>query len=159
LPDLIKVFPDACLIWTHRDPVKAASSLLSLLGTLTWARSDSPLTEAGFLEEFSRADRNAGILNQAIDWLESGIIPQRQLCNIQYQDLLSQPVAVVERMYAQFGIPLSEERRGALHEYMERNPRSSRPAHAYVVGDQNVVSEERLAYKRYQEYFGVMSEV
>ena len=40
LPQLLNVFPDVRLVWAHRDPIKAMASAVSLVGTLTWIRSD-----------------------------------------------------------------------------------------------------------------------
>jgi Sulfotransferase family len=40
LPSLFKVYPDARVVWSHRDPVKAFASGLDLLGLLQWVRSD-----------------------------------------------------------------------------------------------------------------------
>ena len=37
LQAMLKVYPDACFIWPHRDPVRALASTVSFLGTIQWA--------------------------------------------------------------------------------------------------------------------------
>jgi hypothetical protein len=33
IPSLLNIYPDAGIIWTHRDPIKAMSSAINILGT------------------------------------------------------------------------------------------------------------------------------
>ena len=158
LPDLLKVYPDAKFIWTHRDPVKALSSEINLIGTLNWVRSDHPFIGES-LAQFTDASLVAGMLSQPIDWLESGALPLDQLCNIHYQEFVKSPMAVVEKIYGQFGIEMTGAGRVAMQKYMDDNPRSSRPTHQYDVGSSQLVNKERELFKRYQDYFSVPSEV
>ena len=101
----------------------------------------------------------AMMMSQPITWLESGIVPREQLCNIQYLDFVRSPMAVVEKIYAQFGIPLTAEGRSAMQHYMEERPRTSRPEHRYDTGSPDQIAKERALVKRYSEYFDVPDEV
>jgi hypothetical protein len=42
MPQILQIYPDARFIWTHRDPVRALASTVSLLGTVQWGRTDHP---------------------------------------------------------------------------------------------------------------------
>ena len=42
LDTLLKVYPDARIVQTHRDPIKCMASTTSLMGTLYSMRSDQP---------------------------------------------------------------------------------------------------------------------
>ena len=50
MPALLRVYPDACFIWPHRDPVRALASAMNFMGTAHWGRSDFPLKDASFDE-------------------------------------------------------------------------------------------------------------
>jgi Sulfotransferase family len=158
MPEILKVFPDACFIWTHRDPVKALSSVINTLGTCNWIRSDTPFIGGSF-DQHTGSVMAAQMMTQPIDWLESGSLPREQLCNIQYLDFVRDPMRCVETIYARFGIPLTPEGRTAMQRYMDERPRSTRPEHAYDTGSPEQVAAERQLFKRYSEYFNVPDEV
>lgn len=157
LPQLLKVFPDVQFIWPHRDPIKAVSSGVSLIGTLTWIRSDQRPVSGAFDRVVDPAHMALG-LNRAIDWIEEGIVPKAQLCNIQYAELISNPVETLESIYAYFGVSCSEAFIANVANYFRENPREKHPAHSYSTGSAEEVSAERQLLKRYQAYFNVPTE-
>lgn len=157
LPQAFEVFPDLRVVWMHRDPLRALSSVVSLLGTLFWIRSDQRLPESVFSNLTDPAGA-AAQYEQAIDWIEQGRVPKAQLHNIQYDDFITEPIAAVEAMYRHFGIPLTPQARAAMQAYLDAHPREARPAHRYSTGDADKRSEERALFARYQQYFGVRSE-
>lgn len=159
LPEVLEVYPDAWFIFTHRDPIKALSSVVSLVGTLTWARSDHLFMAGSSFEQLAQAEGSAGMLNQVIDWVESGTIPRERMCNVQYRDFIKDPLATARQIYEQCGIPLTAEGGAAMQTYMDKSPRSSRPAHRYDAGSAELIEQERRLYRRYQEYFNVPNEV
>ena len=158
MPQILKVFPDACFVWTHRDPVKAISSVVNTMGTCNWIRSDSPFI-AGAFDNHVGSEMAAMMMTQPIDWLENGQLPKDQLCNIQYLDFMRDPIKVAEKIYQQFGIPMTSEGRNAMQRYMQARPREARPSHQYDTGSPDQVAKERQLFKRYSEYFGVPDEV
>lgn len=158
LPQISQVYPDVGFIWTHRDPVKALSSVVNLIGTLFWARSDHPFI-GNSLEMYTNADLSAGMLCQPIDWLNSGEISPDQLFNIQYATLLDDPIDAVTRIYRYFDIEFTDAAKSAMQAYLDANPRESRPKHQYAAGEDELVSKERQAFARYQRFFDVPSEI
>lgn len=157
LREILQVYPDAGFIWTHRDPVKALSSVVNLLGTLFWCRSDQPFM-GDTLASYTNADLAAQLINQPIDWLASGELPPDRLFNIQYADFIDNPLAEIERLYRFYNIELSAPGRAAMQAYVDANPRESRPQHRYNAGPDTLVSRERQTFARYQSYFNVASE-
>jgi Sulfotransferase family len=158
MPDVLRVFPDACFVWTHRDPIRALASSVSIIGTFNWIRSDVPFIDGAY-EETVRTDVVAATLDQPIDWLEKGVVAKERLCNVDYRDFTRDPIGVAQRIYDFFGIPLTAQGRAAMQQYMDERPRSSRPEHRYDTGSESLIEEERRAFKRYQEYFNVPSEL
>jgi hypothetical protein len=158
LPDLFAVFPDLRLIWMHRDPIKAVSSLVSLIGTLYWIRSDRQMGE----EAIAHLTNPAGLsnlFNKVIDEIERGEVPVAQVHNVQYSDFVNEPMKTVEALYRDIGIPLTGQASQEMRDYIRDNPRQNRPPHNYSVGDIKRFGEERKLFDRYQKYFDVKNEV
>ena len=61
--DALKVYPDAQMVWIHRDPIKAMSSAVNILGTYMWQRSDHPFIDGSF-EYVTDAKFTADFLSQ-----------------------------------------------------------------------------------------------
>ncbi len=154
MSELLKVFPDACFIWPHRDPVRALASLVSVVGTIQWGRSDHPFSAVS-LAYMTDPDLAAGRFNAVIDHLDSGAIPQDQIAHVLFHDLVADPVGQVGKMYDHFGIELTDSGREAMSRFMKENPRDNRPAHQFDIGSDAAVARVREAFARYQERFGV----
>lgn len=155
LPELMKVLPDACLVWSHRDPVKSMRSTASFLLLYNWGRSDSYELKSSAHDTASVAV--ADRLTRPIDWIEHGRVPARQLYHIQYPDLIRDPVGTLTAVYRHFDIDFSSAARQALDDYLQANPRTARPPHQYAVSAESV-EHTRAAFRRYQDYFKVPTE-
>jgi Sulfotransferase family len=154
LETLSKIYPDARFIWPHRDPVRALASVVNLIGTVQWGRSDRPF-KGGSFEYVTDASFAAGRLDKAIEALEAGILPEHQIAHIQYRDLVEDPMNAVQRMYRDLNLELSDEGRQAMEKYLIDHPRDSRPPHKFNAGSQEAIDKARRAFGRYIDYFGI----
>ena len=154
LPVLFKVFPDARVIVTHRDPVRAQGSVTNLLGTFYWMRSDKAFDAAAF-EELLTPEGTASRLDQMIDWIEDGAVPTDQLSHSRYADLVTDPIAALERLYGQLGLPLTDQARTAVQAYLASKPKGKFGAHHYTVDSED---RTRALFARYQSKFDVPTE-
>jgi len=154
MPTLFEVFPDARVIVTHRDPVKAQGSVTNLIGTLYWMRSDQPFDAEAF-EQLLTPEGTAARLEQMIDWIESGAVPAAQLTHTRYADLVQAPIEALTQLYARAGFEFTAETRAAVERYLADKPQGKFGAHRYAVdqGDQT-----RRLFARYQRCFDVPSE-
>jgi hypothetical protein len=157
LPDLLQVYPDIRLVWIHRDPVVSLSSMVSLVGTLAWVRSDRIMSEGTF-EAVADPAGAARMLSQPIDWIEAGIVPAERLHNIHYADFVADPMRVVVQLYERLGRVPTADGLKAMQAYLDDHPRSARAAHQYDLGASATIAAERAAFRRYQDYFNVPSE-
>jgi len=157
LDSIMKVYPDACIVWPHRDPVRALASTISILGTIQWARTDNPF-KGGSYEYVTDVNLSAARLNAVIDQLEAGVVPPKQFYNLHYQNLVKDPMGTVDALHRHFGIALSEAGRAGMAKYVADHPRDSRPTHQFSIGSPDAVARARQAYRRYQDYFGIPSE-
>jgi Sulfotransferase family len=156
LVTLLKVYPDACFIWPHRDPVRAFASGISAIGTLQWTGTDQPF-KGGSLAWLSNPELSAERFNRVIDQIEGGEVPAEKIFHLRYLDLVQDTLGSVERLYEHFDIELSEQGKWAMAKYMEDNPRDSRPSHKLNI-DESQIEIARNAYRRYQNYFDVPCE-
>jgi Sulfotransferase family len=154
---ILEVFPDVCLVWSHRDPTTSVASTVNLIGSMLYAGTDRPFKGAS-LDQYMDPHGAAARLTAVIDQIESGAIPKERVFNIQYRDLVADPVGTAARIHDYFGLPFSSQSRAALEEYMRQNPRTNRPPHKISPETRATVDRQRAAFKRYREYFGVPDE-
>lgn len=157
LPTLFKIFPDAQVLLTHRDPLKAQASVTNLAGTCYWMRSNKPLDVAAF-EGLLSPRHMAARLDRIIDWLESGVIPKEQCSNSLYADLIEHPLEALHKVYRQIGLPLDSEVERRMVHYLEDKPQGKFGAHRYGMGESDEVRRKRACFQRYQAYFDVPDE-
>ena len=154
LPVLFDVFPDARVIMTHRDPVRAQGSVTKLLGTHYWMRSDKPFDAKAF-EELLTPEGTAARLDKVIDQIETGAVPADQISHARYADLVADPLPALEKLYGKLGVPFTAQARIAAEKYLSHKPKGKFGAHHYVVDKQD---RTRALFARYQSYFDVPTE-
>jgi hypothetical protein len=145
---LLAVYPDACIVHTHRDPCEVMSSACSLL--------------AGFraLYEYD-VDRGA-IAQWTVDLWATRMqryVELRRQCDpkqffdVQFREVLSDPVGVAQRVYAYFGIDWTAEAEQALRRWHAENPRGKHGEHVHRAEDfalrQDMIAERFGAYLQY----------
>jgi hypothetical protein len=157
LAEMVKVYPDVCIVWPHRDPTKSVASTVSLLGTMLFGQTDEPFKE-NLLDQYMDPHGAASRLNGVIDQMESGALPKERIYNILYRDLIADPVETAAKIHAFFKLPFSAASRKVLEDYMRENPRENRPPHRISPETRAAVDRERLAFTRYMDYFGVPAE-
>ena len=158
LPVLFDAFPDAQVVCTHRDPIKARASVVNLLGTLYWMRSDKRFEAASF-ERLMTAEAYAASLDRVIDQIESGAIPRAQIHDFLFADLMSRPLDALAGLYRALGLDFSPEARAAAAHYLEHKPRGKFGQNVYDVGERERIARERTLFERYQRFHGVPNEV
>lgn len=130
LPALAAEYPDAKLVLLHRDPSVLCASACSLITTLTGT--------------FSDADHTAYIAAHWTDMLAESVArseafrashPDREIIDVQYADLVNDPVGTVERIYEMCGREFGEPARGAMAAFVAANPKGRFGTHGYRLED------------------------
>lgn len=104
LDGLMAAYPDASLVWTHRDPVQALSSLSSMLQQIRLALGvDADPLVAG------RSVFNTWSLGveRAMASRERNPLVERAVIDIPHQDVIKDKVAVIRRIYQRFNLPFT----------------------------------------------------
>ena len=145
LDALLAAYPDARIIWTHRDPGPVVTSLASLANA-----GQRPLTHRGdprpTAEEWKR--KCAFALGSAVAFDErSGDGWCRHL---HYDALVADPVATVDDLYRSFGDEVSDLHARRMRAFLEDRPKDAFGHHRYDPGDfgwtYDGLSEEFGAY-------------
>ena len=130
LDTLINQYPDAAIVQTHRTPMDVLGSVSSLSCTLHSAFSDhiDPIAIGqAEAEYFSKMLRLGMQQRDAIADEESRIF------DVQFKDIISDPISVIEKLYGHFGFEFSEKVRVAMQSYLNNRPRDKHGEHDYTL--------------------------
>jgi hypothetical protein len=153
---LVREYPDARLVQTHRDPLKILSSLTSLSLTLRSMASERVEPRA-LGREWSGYVSTA--LERSVAAREKGTVNADQVIDVQFDDLLADTFGTIRKIYDQFGLEYTAEAESRMRRFLAENPSDKHGKHTYRFADTGLdVDEERRKVQRYQEYFGVRSE-
>ena len=158
LPTLFAVYPDAKIVLMLRDPVKALASVVDVCGTLFWMRCDNPFSGDSY-GHFLSVDPVVANLERMMDWLENATIPRERVQPVRYLEFFADPAKQLESLYAGLDIPLVPEALAAMQAYIASKPKGKFGEHEYEAGNETTVAAEREKFRRFQEYFGVASEI
>ena len=149
------VYPDARMVFVHRDPVKV---LLS----------QSRLTEVLRRPFTRRLDPQAIGPHESRRWLDGA---QRMItagddagfaepiCHVHHIDLISDPVSTVDTVYRHFGLQLSEASAASIDRYVSARPKGGYGEHHYHFEDHGLdEQQERAKFRPYMVHFGVAAE-
>ena len=153
---LLATYPDAGIIQTHRDPIKVATSFASL-ATLVRSMASDAVDPKALARDWT--PRLARALEHAMDVRSRLGDDDPRFFDMQFPDLVADPMAVVERIYAHFDIELTPEARAPMQAFIDDNPQGKHGAHRYHPHDYGLdVSETRERFKRYSERYGIREE-
>ena len=156
LASILKVYPDICFVWSHRDPVRALASGVNLVGTFQWGNCDYPFMGNTF-DFITDPQFSAQRMNAVIDVLDRGLVPPRQIYHLLYKDLVGDTMPSLDAVHRHFDIAISDAGRQGMERYLADNPRTARPANKVAMSDEPMALA-RAAYARYQERFGIPNE-
>ncbi|MGB5682553.1 MAG: sulfotransferase [Polyangiales bacterium] len=148
---LMAVYPDAQIIFTHRDITKALASHCSLSAKMASKLKRSlDVKELGsFWLEYARIG-----LDRAMESREK--IPESQLYDVRLKDMMASPMTVLEDIYSHFDLEFTEETAGLLEARIAEKPTSQEGEHEYSIEEFGLTNEQvRHTLRAYNERFGV----
>jgi hypothetical protein len=157
LPLVFATYPDAKVVITHRDPLRVVGSLADLMATLHYMHSNH--VDHAVLVEFMCMGLEH-VMDEVTAERDSGALPQEQISDVVYHDLIKEPVAAIETLYARWDLPLTEVFRHNLAAYLDARHTNRASHHDYSFSDTGLdLPTHRALVTPYQERFGVRSEV
>ncbi|ANH37400.1 Sulfotransferase domain protein [Nocardioides dokdonensis FR1436] len=131
LDALMRVYPDALVVYTHRDPVSCIASSCSLSAATTAGHSDTYVGGVighTQLDLWSRAYHSFHDARPRYD--------QAQFVDVDFADLQGDPIGTVRGVYDAFGLSLSAEAEAVVREIdAEARSGHARPSHQYSLKD------------------------
>ena len=151
LDALHAVYPDARLIWTHRDPVKVLPSVVSLIGAF---RSASPDYDPKELGRSWVAFEELGLWRGL--GMRDSLFKPENIYDMHYRDVLSDPVTAIAKALDHFGMSLSNASADNIRAFAAENTKDKHGAHHYTAEEYGL-SEAKLKaiFKDYVDRFGV----
>jgi hypothetical protein len=157
LDALLAVYPDARIVFTHRDPLRVLPSVVSILYSTAYVRSDE--VDADAMAGWFTGETCKMLLDGMTDIRASGRLPEQQCFDLHYADLVDQPIDALAGMYDHFGIDYPAEARTAQQHYVDQKPKGKHGAHKYDFSDTGLdLDEERARFGDYYERYQVKKE-
>jgi len=150
LPEMFETYPDASIIWVHRDPVQAIASRIALTGelnemlngTVDWAEQARVQTAMG----------RASFRNT----LENPMINDPRIHHVRYQDFVHDPVGTIRTFYEKYGVPFTAETEQAMRDYLASNKADRYGKFSYPTSlIQEDLDAMDIEFAPYRERFGL----
>jgi Sulfotransferase family len=155
LDALTSVYPDARLVLLHRDPAVLCASACSLISTLTGTFSDADHI-AYIAEHWTQ------LLATSIDRIEAfrQAHPEHQIVDVQYAELVGDPLRTVETLYAASDRALDDGARRAIADFVAANPKGRFGTHGYDLEQFGLRADDiRARFADYLERYDVPTEL
>ena len=155
LASLRSVYPDAGIVFLHRDPLKVLPSVARLTEVLR-----RPFTRRIDRRQIGRQVSESWSRGAALMIEESAqASPAVPVLHIGYRQLIEDPIATVRSLYAHFGMPLADGALTAFASYLagRKNGGYRKIAHDAAAYGLDLPAEARR-FARYCERFGVVAE-
>jgi len=153
LSALLAAYPDAMLVWPHRDPAEVFGSLLAVVSMVyqhsgTPAPADQRAFSLAMLDGFEQRVQRA---------LADPASSSDSVCHVSYADLVTDPAAVVQASYKHFGLPLDGVEPAVRRWLDDPGNRSDRFGKwSYDLADHGIsAAEVQDRFTGYRERFGV----
>lgn len=145
LAGLLAVFPEARIVQTHRDPATVLPSLCSLCEILRGAASDAVDKPAIGAHWHARLK---AIFEQAT--AVRATAAEGQILDIQYADLVTNPIATVQHIYAHHGYEFTPAFEAAMRQWLVANRQHKHGAHRYTLEEYGL--REAQVHEDFSEY-------
>ena len=155
LEHLLAVYPDACIVQTHRDPAKVIPSVTALLVAMRRANSDAPIDATRIAEGNLRAF--AAGLDQASSFRKDPAM-DLHFHDVHFRELTADPIGTVRVIYDRFGLPLSGRAVDSMRRWLATD--ASHAAKAKFTLAQFAIEESRLdaAFAGYMDHYRIARE-
>jgi hypothetical protein len=115
LQELFATYPDASVIWVHRDPVQAIASRIVLTGELV-----EGLT--GHVDWPAQATLHLAACRAGFEaTLRNPLVADPRIYHVRYPDFVADPIGTIRGYYEFAGVPFTPEAAAAMRDYLQHN--------------------------------------
>ena len=156
LEHLLATYPDARIVFTHRDPVKSMTSYASLT-TLVRSRGSDDVDKYEIADDWTA--RLKAKLEHAIDVREACDYPDAIFYDMYFGDFVADQFAEIEKIYDALGIPMTAAGADAMRAYIADNPKGKHGIHFYEPEEYGIdPAVIRREFARYIDRFALLPE-
>lgn len=134
---ILKVFPDATIVQTHRDPQKTTGSFCSMVSHGRGVFSDQVDAREVAQHWMRKVNR---LMQLSIEVRERA--NNQRFVDVSYYDLLEDPIAQVARIYKAAGLPFDQRAAEAAEATSKRNVQNRYGKHVYHLKDFGLTRED-----------------
>jgi hypothetical protein len=151
---LFEVYPDACIVQTHRDPTKVIPSICSLVAgwRALYEHDVDRRAIARWLSDLwaTRLERGLAVRRER---------PPQQFFDLHLREILADPAGAVRRIYDRFGIAMTDAAERRFRAWKDENPRGRYGEHRYRA-EEFGLTDDAIAerFGAYMAHFGVERE-
>lgn len=138
------VYPDAKIVFLHRDPLSVIPSCVKLT-----ERLHRPFTN--HLDRQALGRQVTARLNQAADHMIAAASRLPDILHLYYREVVSRPLEAVRTLYRHSGMALSENTEQRMTEFLARQRRRTAPRYDFAMFglDAGILRERFSAYVRH----------
>jgi hypothetical protein len=152
LPCLLEVYPDACIVQTHRDPVDVIASYTSFISRIR-ALHENHVDTTALAQELTESWADAAEAGMAARRAHDD---QGQFLDVHFSDFVADPLDTVRTISAHFDHDLTEAAEERLRAWHGEHPQGSHGGHHYDADAMGITeSEIRDRFSAYLEHFGM----
>ena len=145
LDALLEVFPDACLVWTHRDPFKSVASYCSLISMnyrMLYGDLDLPRIGEHISYRFHQGVERAMAVRDRVG--------DDRFYDVNFERLVNEPGEVVREITNQFNLSVDSDLDKQIHAYLNNNRTDKKGAHKYSAERYGL--EREAVHARFSKY-------
>lgn len=148
LGPLLDVIPNACVVQTHRDPVKVIGSCCSMYSLVRRIYSNS------VDDHQIGADVLAGLAGVMERAKEGRDEHPDNIFDVHFEEIVQEPLRTVRRIYERFDYPFDPRMESGMLRWLEENPQGKHGTHHYELSHFGLTDEMvRTAFANYLQQF------
>jgi hypothetical protein len=160
--ELATQYPDAKLIWTHRDLAQQLGSLASVRSILKGLNGHPVSPEERLAQGRKAIDLQAASVEKAMRARDA--VGESQFIDVSYHDMMANPLLTVQRIYEASGLTVSDDHADRIQDWLDNHHQTKHGVHKHSPEefgmDGEAINEQFASYlDRFGFGFGIRPEL
>jgi len=153
-PLLFEEYQDAKIIITHRNPLITLPSLCRIKESWSISFGKDGTFDKHRFGQFIRLIQDKYI-NEPLNYRKKHPENEDQIFDCMYDELFSDPIAMVKNIYKKFDLEYTEEFEERMITYLENNKQGKYGRHKYTLEEYGFIAEDVYEeFREYMDHFG-----